>query len=257
MLGLLTAAGGGPLADADLTTLTGSPPWKVRLVLDGEAARTLQQTVPRMRRATPSPTRRCSPAASNKASVTAMPAESMTGRRPGGTAAGRSRDGEPGTPLYLLDRYPRALHADPPRLAALVGDVGWVTTAITTLGPDAVLAELKTADAAAPGEPRLAAMHAVLRGQVHHLRAPEAAADPAFAARQLCLQATELGEHDGGVVAAAVLPDGRVVTGGSNDGRVLLWDPAEPGAGPVQLGRHENGVRALAVLPDGRLGSTH
>ena len=36
-------------------------------------------------------------------------------------------------------------------------------------------------------------------------------------------------------------------------GRVLVWDPAEPGAGPVELGRHEGGVRAVAVLPDGRV----
>jgi hypothetical protein len=34
---------------------------------------------------------------------------------------------------------------------------------------------------------------------------------------------------------------------------VLVWDPAEPGAGPVELGRHEGGVGAVAVavLPDG------
>jgi hypothetical protein len=37
---------------------------------------------------------------------------------------------------------------------------------------------------------------------------------------------------------------------------VLVWDPADPGAGPVELGRHS--VRALlvlAVLPDGRVAS--
>ena len=68
-----------------------------------------------------------------------------------------------GTPRYLLDTYPSTLTEDPPRLAALAGDAGWVTAAIQTLGVDAVLAELKTAGAAAPGEPRLAAMHAVVR----------------------------------------------------------------------------------------------
>ena len=52
----------------------------------------------------------------------------------------------------------------------------------------------------------------------------------------------ELGRHDGRVAAVAVLPDGRVVTGG-DDGRVLVWDPADPGAGPVELGRHDGGVR--------------
>jgi WD40 repeat protein len=67
----------------------------------------------------------------------------------------------------------------------------------------------------------------------------------------------ELGRHERGAGAAAVLPDGRVVTGGgsSYDGRVLVWDPAEPGPGPgpVELGRHEGGVWAAAVLPDGRV----
>ena len=55
-----------------------------------------------------------------------------------------------------------------------------------------------------------------------------------------------------------MLPDGRVVTGGGgvgsgDDGQVLVWDPAETGAGPVELGRHSGGVRAVAVLPAGRV----
>jgi WD40 repeat protein len=62
-----------------------------------------------------------------------------------------------------------------------------------------------------------------------------------------------------------VLPDGRVVTGsydsGSDDdynaaggdARVLVWDPAEPGARPVEVGRHVDRVKAVAVLPDGRV----
>jgi WD40 repeat protein len=49
-----------------------------------------------------------------------------------------------------------------------------------------------------------------------------------------------------------VLPDGRVVTG-ENVGRVLAWDPARAGSGPVELGRHDRAVRAVAVLPDGRV----
>ena len=40
---------------------------------------------------------------------------------------------------------------------------------------------------------------------------------------------------------------------GGYDGRVLVRDPAEPGAPLVELGRHENWVEAVAVLPDGRV----
>jgi len=54
------------------------------------------------------------------------------------------------------------------------------------------------------------------------------------------------------LTAVAVLPDGRVVTGGE-DHRVLVWDPAEPGAAPVELGRHNAPVRTVAVLEDGRV----
>ena len=58
-------------------------------------------------------------------------------------------------------------------------------------------------------------------------------------------------------MAVAVLPDGRVVTGSGGGidggGRVLVWDPDEPGAGPVELGRDESPVRAMAMLPEGRV----
>jgi WD40 repeat protein len=50
----------------------------------------------------------------------------------------------------------------------------------------------------------------------------------------------------------AVLLDGRVVSGGE-DGRLLVWDPSQPGSDPVELGRHADWVYAVAVLPDGRV----
>ena len=43
-----------------------------------------------------------------------------------------------------------------------------------------------------------------------------------------------LGRDKDGVTALAALPDGRVVTGDGYGGRVLVWDPAEPGASPVE-----------------------
>ena len=54
--------------------------------------------------------------------------------------------------------------------------------------------------------------------------------------------------------AVAVLPDGRVVTGGSTTtGGCWCGTRPSPGVGPVELGRDEVGVRAVAVLPDGRV----
>ena len=194
------------------------------------------------------------------------------------------------TPRYLLDAYPGTLHGEPRRLAVLVSDIGWVTAAIQATGVDIVLAELRTARAAAPSHPAVAAVLDAARGQATHLRAPQPVDRPDYVLRQLCLQAAELGEDaladslrlrllasadpglvprwtsrrasraliaevDGGggwVRAVAALPDMRVASGG-DDGRVRLWDPADPQAGPAELGRHAGAVHALAVLPDGRL----
>jgi hypothetical protein len=77
----------------------------------------------------------------------------------------------------------------------------------------------------------------------------------------------ELG-RDSSVGAVAVLADGRVVTGGGGGrwsslsdpdyrlrgtGRVLIWDPAHPGADPFELGRHDGQVEVVAVLANGRV----
>jgi WD40 repeat protein len=295
VLGLLTAARGGPLAAADLAELTGSPPWKVRGVLDGAAARTLQQVrpvnTPRYTFAHETLLARCQQHGVGDPGHTRRIDEwAATWRDRGWPAA---RDGEQGTPLYLLDRYPRTLYEDPPRLAALVGDVGWVTAAIRTLGVDAVLAELRTAGPAAPGEPRLAAMHAAVRGQAHHLRDWKAVGYPGFVPRQLCLQVTELGEAElyetdlagdfrerlsaypglipqwtsrrphralvaevnghAGWVNAVALTPDGNVVAGTDDGRVWIWDPSATAVGVVTLGYHDGPVRALVVDKNGRV----
>ena len=136
----------------------------------------------------------------------------------------------------------------------------------------------------------VAAVLAAVTGQAHNLRPPQPLDQPGYILRQLWMQAAELaeddlaedirgrlqsrsgpclvprwttrrasralsgelGRHDGPVRAVAVLADGRVVTGG-DDGRVLVWDPADPGAGPAELGRHDGPVEAVAVLADGRV----
>jgi Trypsin-like peptidase domain/WD domain, G-beta repeat len=199
------------------------------------------------------------------------------------------RDG-PGTPRYLLDAYPSALAGDPSRLTALVSDVGWVDAAIQSTGVDRVLADLRSAATANQTTPAVEAMLATVSGQAHHLRASSPVTQPGYVLRQLWMQAAELGEerpasdlrarlrsqpdsdlipiwttrrasralsaelgrHDDAVYALAVLPDGRVVSGGE-DLRVLVWDLTAPGADPVELGRHDDAVYALAGLPDGRV----
>ena len=249
VLGLLTAARGGPLALADLAALTGSRPWKIGRVLDGEAARILQQAgpadMPRYTFAHETLLARCQHHDVGDPDHTRRIDQwAVTWRDHGWPTA---RDGQEGTPLYLLDRYPQTLYSDPSQLAALAGDVGWVTAAIRTLGVDAVLAELKTAGAAAPSEPRLTAMHAVVRGQAHQLRDREAAGDPGFVPRQLCLHAAELDEK-------TLAADCRTrLLASDNPGLVLQWTTrrASP-ALMLELGRHD-GVMALAVLPDGRV----
>ena len=64
----------------------------------------------------------------------------------------------------------------------------------------------------------------------------------------------EFGQHRGSVDAAAVavLRDGRLVGGGS-DGTLRVWDPAEPGAAPVEFGFNPGVVGQIAVLSDGRV----
>ena len=199
-------------------------------------------------------------------------------------------DREEGTPRYLLDTYPATLTQEQRRLAQLASDIGWVEAAIASAGVASVLADLRQAAAANPASSEVAAVIAAVTGQAYDLRPPQPVGQPGYILRQLWMQAAglaeddlaenirnrlqarsgqhlvpvwtthqtsralsgELGRHDDWVRAVAVLADGRVVTGGS-DGRVLVWDPADPGTGPAELGRHRGRVRATVVLADGRV----
>ncbi|WP_460494723.1 trypsin-like peptidase domain-containing protein [Dactylosporangium cerinum] len=195
------------------------------------------------------------------------------------------------TPRYLLDSYPASLTTEPEELAALVSDPGWVDAAISCIGVDPVLADLRRAEAIqrqGQGRTVLTELVTVVSAQAYHLRRPPPA-QPDYIARQLCLHAVELGAdeiaeqlririrgrgraamvpiwttrraspalieqlgHDRWVHALGVLPDGRVIIG-DDDGRVLVWDPGQHGAGPQELGHHDFGVKAVAVPPDGRV----
>jgi WD40 repeat protein len=179
---------------------------------------------------------------------------------------------------------------DPQRLVTLVTDIGWVEAAVQTAGVDSVVATLSMARSAAPADPRVSSMLAAVRGQVRHLRSPDPVRQPGYVLRQLCLQAAELGEEVlaaqlrtlllppgcrhlvpqwttrranralmaeldgrwGWVNAVAVLPDGRVVSGG-HDRCVRMWDPAGPGGRSAELGRHDGMVTAVAVTQDGQV----
>ncbi len=200
-----------------------------------------------------------------------------------------------GTPRYLLDTYPTTLFGDPhhphllppepARLTALASDVGWVDTAIRTIGVDATRVVLR--EAAIGGDRRVADLDATVGARAESLRPPHPVEQPGHVLRALCLQAREygltgiggdmltrlaarsgellpvwtttqstppaleLGTHDNWVRAVAGTADGHVATGG-DDHRVLLWDPRRPGD-PVELGTHAGAVRAVAVTADGHV----
>jgi WD40 repeat protein len=199
--------------------------------------------------------------------------------------------GNGATPRYLLDTYPSTLKDQPERLVALVRDIGWVVAGLQTVGVDRILVDLDAAYSAAPVDMTVSTMLSVLRAQAAYLRPPQPVEQPGYVLRQLCLQAAELddkqlvtdvgtrlralsdlapipqwttrrasralslelGSHGGRVRAVAVLPDGRVVSGG-DDERVRIWDP-DPAAfaSPRELTGHHGVVRAVAALPDGRV----
>ena len=187
---------------------------------------------------------------------------------------------------------PRHWPSDPDRLTALVSDAGWVDAAIQSVGVDRVLADLRSAAAADPADAAVASDARDRLGpgpplETLHRRSPSLATScgssacrrpssertvspsdlrarlrgparpwPAFRSGPRAGPAVPCPASSAattaGCTAVAVLPDGRVVSGG-DDRRVLVWDPAAPGTDPVELGRHDSWVVAVAVLPDGRV----
>jgi WD40 repeat protein len=192
-----------------------------------------------------------------------------------------------GVPRYLLDEYPDTLAPLHNKRAALLSNVGWIVAAIEQVSVDPVIAHLRACVAASPGDQPPKAMLAVVRSLAPYFRS-QLALKGSDVARQLCLQAAELGNSDlaaafqstvgpdpglelrwttrrqrpaliadvigdaGWVNAVSLMADG-VVVAGADDGRVWIWDAATTAVGPVTLGRHEGPVRALAVLDDGRI----
>lgn len=194
----------------------------------------------------------------------------------------------PPTPRYLLGEYLTTLTNDLARQQTLASDIRWSVAAIQALGVDRVLAELEPAAHAGGNGAPAEVVYALIRAQVHYLRHAEATHDPGFAARQLCLRALELGEDDlseilrrhllslcepglvplwttwrisralvltltRGLNEIAVLPDGRVATGGRYDGQVRVWNLDRPNAYPIDLGCAFGYVDAITALPDGRI----
>jgi WD40 repeat protein len=199
---------------------------------------------------------------------------------------------EDGTPKYLLENYPSTLTHDRQRLARLTSDVGWVEAAITSVGVERVLADLRRAFAANPADTAVAATLAATTGQVYNLQALQPLDQPGYILRQLWMQSAELGEDElatnirsrldsmptpclvpqwttrrasralfgevgqrkGWVRSVAVSRDGKVVCGGA-DGRVQICDPADPGADWLELGRHVGVVWSVVSLNEGKVAS--
>jgi WD40 repeat protein len=293
VLGVLAAAG-GPLSVADVAALTDdiapvSPAslFRVRNLMVGQGARTLQPVGPTDRRYTFAHDELLKQAQAN-----ADLAHPEFRRRIHRWAQRWAQAGWPlpagredTTPRYLLDTYPATLIDDQDRLCRLAGDISWVTAALHTVGVDRVLAALLPVAA----RPEVVALVAALRTQAANLRPPHPVDVPAHLLRQLCLGAVELGQdglaaairtrlqalptpgpvpewstrrvspalvaefdQPGGVGALAVAADGRVVSGGLA-GRLQTWDPDAPATPASEIGRSAEPFWAVAVVKDGRV----
>jgi WD40 repeat protein len=60
----------------------------------------------------------------------------------------------------------------------------------------------------------------------------------------------ELGRHDSFIRAMEVLADGKLAV--ADDDHVLIWDPAHPGASPVEMGSERTEITEV-ILADGRI----
>jgi len=301
VLGFLTAAA-GPLAIDDITTLTAAPApstpkhtTRVRRLVDQDAGRSLQCVGSgtgiryQFAHASLMQAAQDDPDLANPDYRARIHDWARTWNEAGWPTAANANT--PATPRYLLGEYLTTLTNEPARQQTVAGDIRWSVAAIQALGVDRVLAELEpAAHAGGRGSPA-DVVYALIRAQAYylrHLRHAQATHDPGLAARQLCLHALELGEHDlaetlrshllalyepgliplwttqrtsralvlrltRGANAIAVLPDGRIATGSENDGQVRVWDLNRPDAYPIDLGWAVGYVDAIAVLPDGRI----
>src|SRR5205085_1291359 len=146
--------------------------------------------------------------------------------------------------------YVAVLSDEPARLAAVVGDPGWIEAAIRLLGAERILGDLGSAAAALPNDATVGAMLAALRAQAHQLRAADPLSQPGYILRQLWLQTAEFGED-----------------GLANQFRTRLQAESAQGLIPFfttrrsnrallrELARYEGRIQAVVALPEGRLAS--
>ena len=243
VLGLLAAAG-GPLAIADLATLSMVTPQSATLnrrierLVTMEAARSLQRVGSANR-----PRYQFAQISLLNLAKADEDLNDPDYRRRIERWADQWRDagwpgpgGEDGTtPLYLLDSYPSTLGNQPTRLAALVGNVSWVSAAVQTVGVDATLAILNAAQSAGAASAEIAALLATLRAQVPNLRPPQPIDQPGYVLRQLATQAAELGEDRLAADAQArlrALPEYQ----GDQESLAPVVTGVSPGSGPVAGG---------------------
>jgi WD40 repeat protein len=258
VLGVLTAAA-GPLTVDDLATLTAATHLptpihieRVRRLVVKHAARSLQHV---------GPTTRGRYGFAHQALLDQAKADTVlahpdfrqrihdwadTWRNAGWPTAGGTDTS--GTPRYLLGDYLTTLTDDPVRQQELAGDVLWSVAAIQVHGVDRVLAELRPAAQAETADSPSGVVYDAIRAHAHHLRDQQAATDPGFVARQLCLHLLELGEH---ALAQTLRSQLRALP---EPGPIPLWTTRRTSSAlSLELGRADGSVNAIAVLPDGRV----